>query len=417
MKKPRIISITGTKGKTTVAYIVDEILRKSNLNTLRVDTNGHYVNGQQRSTATEDINLWGSSPNVCPGKFLYEFLINEELAEGGIAILEAGFGSSGSVGLGYRRHKVGVFLNVFNDHTHDGYTRLDLAKDKAFVFRQVEDTGKMVFNADDDLVCGQLSDVASESVQLIACGRQFSPFGLQQHLDRGGVAFAISDNNLELLGGGSKKIILNLAAAPLTFEGNYEPMMLNLMYAIATVYATLDGNLPENIDSIVKSLKLDPFGGRLTRLQSKDGTLIIADYAHEQVSITEVGNLARTLCGGGNGKTIGIIRGTYDRDRDIMSGLGVAAGKVFDQVIVYDKIDGHHTHPDASKDQAIGKTATIIADAAKSVNSNVTLVLREDEALGYAAEISGGDDVVVAIVNQPQRSIGYIKEKFAADFI
>ena len=52
------IIITGTKGKTTVAYLVDQILMCLGKNTIRVDTTGHFVNGTRKSTLEESKEIW-----------------------------------------------------------------------------------------------------------------------------------------------------------------------------------------------------------------------------------------------------------------------------------------------------------------------------------------------------------------------
>lgn len=71
MRQKNVV-ITGTKGKTTVSYIVDQALLHLNKNTIRVDTTGHFVNGERKSTLEESKEIWGLVPTVCPGRFLWE---------------------------------------------------------------------------------------------------------------------------------------------------------------------------------------------------------------------------------------------------------------------------------------------------------------------------------------------------------
>ena len=131
----KIISITGTKGKTSVARIIDYVLRNSNKTTLRVDNDGHYINGKRKSTLDDSINFFGKTPSVCPGKYL---ITMKRYFPDFTAILECSIGSAGE-GLGYRFHDVGIFTNVYFDHIKKEKgikTRRDLANRKSFIFEK-----------------------------------------------------------------------------------------------------------------------------------------------------------------------------------------------------------------------------------------------------------------------------------------
>ena len=100
MTEHKNIVITGTKGKTTVAYLVDQILMSLHKDTIRVDTTGHFVNGERKSTLEESKAIWGLVPTVCPGRFLWELRTSsEEKRKNTVAILESSLGSSNSPGL------------------------------------------------------------------------------------------------------------------------------------------------------------------------------------------------------------------------------------------------------------------------------------------------------------------------------
>ena len=45
-----IISVTGTKGKTTTVAVIADVLQSLGKNVLKVDTTGHFLNGERRST-------------------------------------------------------------------------------------------------------------------------------------------------------------------------------------------------------------------------------------------------------------------------------------------------------------------------------------------------------------------------------
>jgi len=167
--------------------------------------------------------------------------------------------------------------------------------------------------------------------------------------------------------------------------------------------------------------KMDRFGGRLTRLLSDAGVEIIADYAHEKKSLTEVARLAKKLVHPG-GKVIGVVRLAYDRTDALLQATGVAIASEFDTLIVYDKIDGYWKQANENLQfdrftQVVGRTSQVLFDAIHPLNASSERVVREDEAILRAAALAKQGDVVVVIVNDDiRRSIGFIQTAFAAKF-
>src|SRR5512141_2932904 len=94
-----IISVTGTKGKTTVVNVLAQIMHGLGKNALHVDTTGYFVNGDCKGTSDESMLVCRLMPTVCPGRFLWEFRANPELQENGVAILECSIGCSRAPGL------------------------------------------------------------------------------------------------------------------------------------------------------------------------------------------------------------------------------------------------------------------------------------------------------------------------------
>lgn len=422
-----IIAVTGTKGKTTTVAVIADVLRKMQKNVLKVDTTGHFVNGQRRSTLDDSKRTWRLVPTVAPGRYLYEFFLNPELNRdgNGVAVLEAALGSSASSGLGYRHHEVGVFLNVFEDHLGSSdrlKTQQDIADAKQFIFERIEpEGGYAVFNADDALVVNKVA-LAPKAAVFVPVGLTFSAFDITAHLEKGGVAFTVDDaQNIVLRKKDGDTIIARLKNIPWTFGGSFGPSVWNLLSATGALYGYYKGIFPEGISDAIESVRLDLYGGRLTVFRAENGATVIADYAHEKVSLKMVADLARTQVQP-EGKVIGVVRLAHDRTDELIHETGVAVGEAFDELVVYEKIDGYWRQPvekAASKfKQVIGRTSQHFYDGIKEVNENATRILREDEAIAHAAAIAKPEDVVVVIVNDDiERSIGFIKEAFRAEFI
>ncbi len=421
-----IVAVTGTKGKTTTVAVIADVLQKLGKNVLKVDTTGHFMNGERRSTLEESKATWDIVPTKAPGRYLWEFLAHPSLQEDGVAVFECSLGCSGQAGMGYQTHQVGVFLNVFEDHMgsrDDLQSREDIAYAKKFVFSQLSSQGSMaVFNADDELVVRMLREIDELDINptKLPVGLEFSQFDIQKHYDEGGKAITFEAPDIVLRSKEGDTVLADLSKIPWTFDGKFTPSVWNLMSACGALYGYFNGELPNAFRETMESVRLDPYGGRLTVFKAQNGATIIADYAHEKQSLAMIADLARTQTQPG-GKVIGVVRMAYDRTDELLKDVGVTVGKHFDTVIVYEKIDGYWRQPDPRNKrfpQAVGKISKIFYEAIKTVNDDSVRILREDEAIAHAAEIAQPEDVVVVIVNDNiQRSIEFVQQSFKADFV
>jgi cyanophycin synthetase len=416
-----IISITGTKGKTTVTGVIADILQHYGRYVLKVDTKGHYVNGELKGTLDESRALYGLVPTVAPGRFLYELKDHEKK---GVAVLETALGSSSLSGLGYKCHNIGIFLNVFEDHLGSSSrlkTRQDIAHAKRFVFERLDIGGYAVFNADDDLVVDAIKSTPEGiGVQLVPFGLKFD--SVKRHLAEGLSAVMVDDGWVVMASGQRRQKIVKVSDVAMTFEGHFTPSVYNLMAVVGGLYGFFGGKLPTDLGKVLKSYRLNSQDGRLTLFKSKDRNVkILADYAHEKYSLREVGKLARQLAGAG-GRSIGVVRLAYDRTDELIRETGQYIANDFDSFVVYDKIDGYWRKPRKQlrsrifKGEKVGRVSDILHEAIKAKNSNCERILREDKAVARAAELAGDGDVVVVIVNDDiRRSLDFIKQSFNAE--
>ncbi|PID31314.1 hypothetical protein CR983_01845 [Candidatus Saccharibacteria bacterium] len=420
-----IITVTGTKGKTTVVHAVEDVLRRLGQNTLKVDTTGHFVNGVRRSSLEDSKQTWQLVPTVCPGRYLWEFHADPELKRDGVAVLEAALGSSSGSGLGYRKHKVGVFLNVFEDHINSSpriRSKDDIVQAKDFVFRWIRADGWAVFNADDEFVAKAVGSIP-HGVNKLPVGVTFSQFDIDSHLREGGVAITVDSTGryIVLKQGSETTVLADAAAIPWAFGGSFMPSVYNLLAAAGALYGYFDGRLPETIREVLESARLDRYGGRLTLLKNRDNVTVLADYAHEKVSLGRVGELARTMTSK-DGQVIGVVRLAHDRTDQLIQDTAHAIAGAYDQFVVYDKIDGYWRKPTQAKNrrfpQKTGYVSDVFATALRSKNPRVERIVREDQAIQKAAELARPGDVVVVIVNDSiERSIGFIQQAFNAEFV
>ncbi len=417
------VSITGTKGKTTVTNFVAEVLLKSKRfdNVLHVNTTGHFMNGVRKSTLEDGTQTWGLVPTVSPGKYLYEFLPERIKTKKNIAVLESSLGSSTLSGLGYGMHTVGVFLNVFEDHIGSS-TRLknknDIFKAKSFVVTKLAKDAWLALNADDSYVMKSCTLLNPEKrINVILFGLHIDLELLKRH-DIAGYVTCESEWLVYVdVKKGKKKKIIKYADVEWTMDGLFIPSVYNLMAIVATLICVQKGSVMPHLSRYLQELKMPETGGRLTKFVNKKGVTIIADYAHEKVSLKEVGILAKKMTSEG-GKTIGVVRLAYDRTEELIRDTAKHIAPYYDSFVVYDKIDGFWKKAKPIQStiftQENGKISDIFAKALKEKHIAVERILREDHAIKKAAFEARPGDVVVVIVNDNiERSISFIKKYFA----
>ncbi len=419
----KIISVTGTKGKTTVVRALDYVLQKSGGKTLRVDTDGHYINGRQKSTLEDSKKLFMLVPTVCPGKYLLDA---RKIYPNFTAIFETAIGSSASAGLGYGLHQIGIFTNILEDHLKASkrlQTRMDLAIAKRFIFNRIDVEGTVIFNADDKYVCSQIKAVPKfrKPVYFLPVGLDFKYFDYKKHLQNDGSLITTKGDWVVIKSKTKIKKIVKVQDIVWTFNGHFQPSVFNLMFIIAGLYVHNEGMITKQNLQYLKQYRFDKFGGRLTLLENKKGIKILIDYAHEKFSLEEVANLAKKII---SGKVIGVVRLAPDRQDEIIIETGEYIANKYDDLIVYDKIDGvvrkEYKGRKSFFNRKIGEVSKLFTEGIKKVKKNgqVENIIREDLAIKRASEIAKEGDLVVVICGDDhRRTIKLVQKYFKAKFV
>lgn len=414
--KPRIFSVTGTKGKTSIIRLLSHIYTKQKRPTLSVDTDGFYYNTKMLGTLEESKILHGFGPTIAPGKFLYTI----KYKKNSIAILETALGSSTVSGLGYYVHDIGLFTNVFEDHIGRRVrNRKALAREKSsFIFARIAEHGTAIFNADNSYVCNELHMIPDNmSVKLLPVGFKFNKFDLKKHLKKNGKAVTIKDNWIGILSQNKFTKVINVEKISWTFNGLFNPSIWNLMFVIATLYADSGfKSVPKEQKTLIYNYKLDNTGGRLTIFENKkDNIKVMVDYAHEKYSLKEVGKLIKKLS---SNKTIGVVRLAADRTNKLIDDTAKYISNIYDILVVYDRIDGVKRKKLVSRKTGIirkaGETSMVFFNSLKKYKknkNNVYRVLEEEDAFKKAMSLAESGDYLLHICDSDHNeSINIVKK-------
>jgi cyanophycin synthetase len=400
-----IITVTGTKGKTGIIRALDHIFRELDRHVVRVDTSGAYYDGHLRFSDAQSRELWGYAVTNMPGRFL---ALHTTVS--GVSLLEATLFSA-RTGLGYKRHDVGIFTNVYDDHIGsfpDIQTRHDIAEMKSFVFSRLKPDGTAIYNADDTNVTDQLSKL-SVGASRMAVSLQPGP--------QLGATYTITDEAGQVILYKGKKVQFTVPRQQFPWVPNsHKPSLYLLLFTIAASYATEPKSIKQAIE-ILKEYTFDPDGGRMVQLSLKNGGTLLMDYAHEAESLRAIADHAHNL---GNGKIWGVIRLAPSRNDKSVQHTAQAIYDSFDGFVVYDKVDGYLRQPKMikgyrNKPEITGRMATLLSKELRKLGTKpVEKLNREDKAIARAIEHSTAGDVIVYIVgDDPARSRQFVATKLS----
>lgn len=408
----QIIGVTGTKGKTTVvralAYALNKVLREPVLST---DTDQVLLGKRVCATAAQSIENSGYLPTVCPGRFLGALAKQKSP----VAVFEESLGCGRGAGTGYRRHKVGVFTNVFDDHIGnrpDLQSRNDIARVKSFIFKKIQRGGFAVYNSDDKLVVGQLSVIdPSLEVSLVACGFGDRPKNCDVFVTAANGEICVYEGKYPV-----QKI--KISRFKWLLGGDYEPTLRNAMFVVAALYGFFKTAPRQFAMALIALEKYKPkaTGGRMVVAQSKRGYKVILDFAHEAKSLSDLGKYAKTLTASG-GKVIGVVRLSGERQDSYIKTTTKAFAPNYDHLIIYDKIDGHWRQSTKHVTKYryrrdVGEVSALMLKVAQGTGVPAGQVIREDHAMQQAAKLARKGDAVVCIINRPDRSYDLARRIF-----
>lgn len=341
-----LIGITGTNGKTTISFMLQNALMRANFSVGVVGTSGIFVNGEQ---------IKGEGLTTPDPKELYQTLnfFNELKLDYVIMEVSAhALALSKTDGLNF---KYGIFTNLTEDHLDFFKTMENYGNAKAKFFNSVECA---IFNVDDE-------------------------FGLKLYKNFSGYKKAVSLMSGDYIYQNSANVTkINYDNTHITLKS----YLCGLYNSTNTAEAFAVLNEIINKKQIKKAfLHLPKIDGRFNIFKSKHHGKIILDFAHTPDGLEKILKTAHQLTRG-KGVVFSVFGCGGNRDRDKRHIMGEVSGRLADYT--YISIDNPRYEDENS-------VMSDVERGIKKVTNNYNIVMPRSLAILKAYQSSTKNDVIV----------------------
>jgi len=300
-QKLKVVGITGTKGKTTVTYILEEIFKKANLQTGVIGTISYHSPSTQRVAER-------TTPEAPELQRMMRGMVDSGVTHCVMEVSSHSLELNRVTGIDF---DVTVFTNLSGEHLDYHHTMEEYfeAKKKLFLIPNRKMTA--VINCDDPWGKKLLTELTIDSIT----------YGTTPTAKIRAEDFTFTKEGLEMT--------VNYPEGKISVSSNLlgKPNMYNILASIA---CALTLRVP--IDSIKDGIAaLYGVPGRFERIKNALGFSIFVDYAHTDDALKNLLETAKEL---NYGKIILVFGAGGDRDRQKRPRMGEVAGKYADWTIL-----------------------------------------------------------------------------------
>lgn len=350
-KKIKIIAVTGTNGKTSIATFLHQSLGFLGEKVLLLSTAGDYYGPKK-------IDITRKAPSSLETIELHKILNRYCELGADYCCLEAT-----SIGLDQGRLAgvdidVAIFTNLADDHLDYHGKMNKYAEAKKILFDGLGKNSYAITNGDDSYGAMMLGDT-SATKKIVS-------------MDFGDYIFSLEDMNIA-----GMNVNINDMKISVPLIGKFNA------YNVAQVYACLDvlGYKTEKIISSLKSINGVP--GRMQSIQNNRDILVLVDYAH---SADALENVLQTLISIPHNNIITVVGCGGDRDITKRSPMAQVSQQLSDYSIY--TADNPRTE----------NVADIFKDMKKGVDTdkdNFTFEPDREKAIALAVEKAQYNDIVL----------------------
>ncbi len=380
-----VVAVTGTNGKTTTTRLIAHMAQTAGKSVGYTTTEGIYINGH--------LVMEGD----CTGPQSAQTILADPMVD--YAVLECARGGILRSGLAFDQCNISVVTNVTEDHLgiSDIHTLKDYSQVKEVVARSTMESGYAILNADDDLVY-EMRNVVSSNVILFSTDQTNER--IYEHCSKGRIAVLVQNGHFVVKNDETIIRILAVHHAPITYGGNAEFMIANVLPAIAAGIVsgfTLE-EIRHALTSFIPSPEMTP--GRMNLFEYPHCQLML-DYAHNASGFDAIQKFMATVespC------KICVIGATGDRRDEDIRNLGKSAATIFDEIIIRHDKDG--------RNRSNEEMTELIMQGIYSVSKNprVRVISDEAEAIEFAVTNAPQGAFIFACADHVQHSIELVRK-------
>ena len=300
-QKIKCIGITGTNGKTTIAYLLESILKQAGFNCGVIGTVNYHFNDKIIP-----------APNTTPNPIILESLLSQMCASGvNYCALEVSSHSLEQQRVAGIDFRYAVFTNLTSDHLDYHGNRLYYFAAKAKLFKMLNKHAHAIINIDDEYGLKLLKTTSAHVIT----------YGIDNNSD-------VRAQDLKLASEGTE---FKVTTAKGEFSIKTKLIGKHNVYNILSAIAVASS---ENIslENIVKGIEsLEKVSGRLEKVEGDYPFSIFVDYAHTEDALK---NVLISLSKIKHNKIIVVFGCGGDRDRSKRPKMGYTASALSDFVIV-----------------------------------------------------------------------------------
>jgi UDP-N-acetylmuramyl tripeptide synthase len=404
-KNLKIFTITGSKGKSIIARLINEIELSNKKDSILVDSTGSFFNNSQITTYEDSIKNFGRAPNVAPARYLHWHTTQySQDFDNLVAILEASMGC-GRNGTGID-HNIGILTNIFPIHKD---TKEEVYRYKSFIFNDISEKGTYITTLDDEFCLQSLQEkvlIAKKVKKIAVSVRNYTKFEQKSIKSRYSLYDILTINQAQITSLKNGPLI-DLKKYKYYFDGNNNQMIINALFVVAGTYLSVPLNC---IQKSINKFSLPKNYGRYLVYQ-RNKKVVVIDFAHDANSLSYLLELITTVYKQ-RVHLITRLRNGKISQNYLDSFIGVLINsKLIKELTIYDKINSipesiYRSNVGARKQ---GDLPTLLEGELKqySLPYSPKIIMDEVEALSNAI-IKG--NLIVHIHNNIERVIKFLEE-------
>ncbi len=297
----KVIGVTGTNGKTTVTYIIENILKRAGKSAGIIGT----INYRLGDTVLP-------ARNTTPGPLELDRLLAEMVKRSfGYAVMEVSSHSLDQRRVECVLFDVGIFTNITSEHLDYHKTIGNYFKAKARLFERLKKDGSAVLNNDDKKVVSLKKSMKGKVIT----------YGIKKGSD-------VRAERINISLDGSSFLII-------TPKGSFEvSAILTGMHNISNILASVAASIALGMETKAIKNGIESIGnvpGRLEAVDAGQPFKVFVDYAHTEDALNNILNLLKKVA---PKRIITVFGCGGNRDRSKRPLMGKAACSLSDHVVI-----------------------------------------------------------------------------------